>query len=166
MRMRMPAALLILSAFPALPALAEEPWSADARHPVVSAPAPAKPDASPSLLARPLDAAVRLYQRHISPLDGPRCPMYPTCSAYAREALRRHGLFMGILMTVDRLLQEGEVHARAPRIRAFGFWRGFDPVEASDFWWARRRERTPKPPGDASVPVRREVLGSCCAGMP
>ena len=35
-------------------------------------------------------------------LDGPRCPMYPSCAAYAEKAIRRHG-FLGFLLSVDRL---------------------------------------------------------------
>lgn len=118
---------------------AEEPWSVDPRHPVFRE---AEPPAEPaSLAARMLEAPVRFYQRRISPHDGPRCPLYPTCSDYARQALRRHGAVMGTLMTVDRLVQEPEIHARAPRIRVHGHLRGYDPIEAGDFWWARRRPR-------------------------
>ena len=160
MGMKLPLLPLLL-ALPAFPLLAEEPWSVDARHPVVTAPAPAAVAAKPSIPARAIDAVVGFYQHRISPLDGPRCPLYPTCSAYSRECLRRHGFLMGLLMTVDRLLQEGEVLVRAPRIRAFGFWRGFDPVEVEDFWWSRRRERTPKPRPDVAGPVRRQAPGSC-----
>ena len=155
--MRRFSALSLFLLLPALPALAEEPWSVDARHPVVAAPSPAPPSGKPSLPARAIDASVRFYQRRISPLDGPRCLLYPTCSAYSRECLRRHGFLMGLLMTIDRLLQEGEVLARAPRIRVYGYERGFDPVEAEDFWWSRRRERTPKPPAWPVAPVRRRA---------
>lgn len=133
------AVLLCMLAF-ALPASAEEPWSVDARHPVVatrrelSRPAPRL--SAPALA---LDAGIRLYQTRVSPHDGPRCPLYPTCSAYARQALARHGALMGTLLTVDRLVQEADIHALAPRVRIGGIVRGYDPLEASDFWWARRR---------------------------
>ena len=125
-------ALLLL----VFPAGAEEPWSVDPRHPVFrEAELPAEPT---SLAARVLEAPVRFYQLRISPHDGPRCPLYPTCSDYARQALRRHGAVMGTLMTVDRLVQEPEVHARAPRIWVHGRLRGHDPLSASDFWWSGR----------------------------
>lgn len=45
------------------------------------------------------------YQTGISPADGPTCRFAPTCSGYARDALRGHGLGMGILMTGDRLMR-------------------------------------------------------------
>lgn len=44
-----------------------------------------------------------LYQNIISPVNGKHCPMYPSCSSYAREAIVMHGLFWGILMSFDRL---------------------------------------------------------------
>ena len=46
---------------------------------------------------------IRLYQRLISPLLGPRCCFYPTCSNYAIEALKRHGLFCGSWLALRRI---------------------------------------------------------------
>jgi len=43
------------------------------------------------------------YRRIISPLLPPACRFYPTCSAYAAEALRRHGTMKGSFLTVKRL---------------------------------------------------------------
>jgi uncharacterized protein len=43
------------------------------------------------------------YRRLISPLLPPACRFYPTCSAYAEEAVRRHGVLRGSLLTVKRL---------------------------------------------------------------
>jgi len=60
---------------------------------------------------------IRFYQRHISPLFPPRCRYYPTCSAYAVEAITVHGLFKGGLLAVRRL----------SRCNIF-FPGGFDPV--------------------------------------
>jgi putative component of membrane protein insertase Oxa1/YidC/SpoIIIJ protein YidD len=45
------------------------------------------------------------YSAGVSPADGPTCSFYPTCSGYAHDALRRHGLAAGILMTGDRLMR-------------------------------------------------------------
>lgn len=56
-----------------------------------------------SPLARVLLAAVTAYRRVLSPLLGPRCRFTPSCSAYAAEALRRHGALRGCLLTVRRL---------------------------------------------------------------
>lgn len=38
---------------------------------------------------------IRLYQRCISPVLPPACRFYPTCSAYAAEAILRHGVLRG-----------------------------------------------------------------------
>ncbi len=142
-------ALWIAFCCAAAPLAAEEPWSASRRHPVVPCrrESKAKPGArclSPP--ARALRRAVRFYQRRISPYDGPHCQLYPTCSEYSRQCLERHGALVGLVMTVDRLVQEMDVLARAPLIRVYGHIRGFDPVEANDFWWAKRgRRRIPRP---------------------
>ncbi|MCW2695810.1 MAG: uncharacterized protein JWR62_895 [Modestobacter sp.] len=52
-----------------------------------------------------LIAAVRVYQREISPRRQPCCPFTPTCSAYAVEALETHGARRGSRLTVRRLLR-------------------------------------------------------------
>ena len=43
------------------------------------------------------------YRRLISPLLPPACRFHPTCSAYAAEAVRRHGALKGSFLTVKRL---------------------------------------------------------------
>ena len=48
---------------------------------------------------------IRLYQRFLSPLLGPRCRFSPSCSTYAIEALACHGLGRGVGLTVWRLLR-------------------------------------------------------------
>ena len=48
---------------------------------------------------------IRFYQRFISPLSRPHCRFSPTCSAYAHEALRRHGLVQGVGLATWRLLK-------------------------------------------------------------
>jgi putative membrane protein insertion efficiency factor len=70
-------------------------------------------------LADRLIAAVRLYQREISPRRRPCCHFTPTCSAYAIEAVERHGAVRGSRLTVRRLL----------RCRPGGRY-GADPVPA------------------------------------
>ncbi|HET9597659.1 MAG TPA: membrane protein insertion efficiency factor YidD [Anaeromyxobacteraceae bacterium] len=46
---------------------------------------------------------VAAYRRLVSPLLPPACRFYPSCSAYAAEALRRHGAWRGSVLTVKRL---------------------------------------------------------------
>lgn len=53
-------------------------------------------------LAEVLILPIRGYRRLISPLIPPRCRFRPTCSAYAIEALRRHGPCKGLLLAVCR----------------------------------------------------------------
>ncbi len=48
-------------------------------------------------------AAVRLYQFTLSPLLGPRCRYWPSCSSYTVEALRVHGPFKGGILAVRRI---------------------------------------------------------------
>jgi putative membrane protein insertion efficiency factor len=50
-------------------------------------------------------AAVRVYQREISPQRPPCCRYSPTCSNYAVEALERHGVGRGTWLTVRRLVR-------------------------------------------------------------
>jgi putative membrane protein insertion efficiency factor len=47
--------------------------------------------------------AIAVYQRLVSPLLGPRCRFYPSCSQYAKQALLKHGLVRGVLLAVGRV---------------------------------------------------------------
>jgi hypothetical protein len=48
---------------------------------------------------------ILFYQKHISPLLGPRCRFIPTCSQYTYEAIEVHGFVKGILLGIRRLLK-------------------------------------------------------------
>ena len=61
--------------------------------------------------------ALRGYQLAISPLLGPRCRHLPTCSEYADEALRKHGLGKGSWLALKRI---GRCHPWGSS--------GYDPV--------------------------------------
>ncbi len=52
-----------------------------------------------------LIAALRLYQITISPLLGPACRFYPSCSSYAVEAVKLHGAMKGMGLALLRLLR-------------------------------------------------------------
>ncbi|MGY1634872.1 membrane protein insertion efficiency factor YidD [Geodermatophilus sp. SYSU D01186] len=67
-----------------------------------------------------LVAAVRVYQREVSPRRPPSCRFEPTCSAYAVEALEQHGAGRGTWLTLRRLLR------CRPGVRG-----GADPVPAA-----------------------------------
>jgi uncharacterized protein len=49
--------------------------------------------------------AIRLYQRTLSPLLGPRCKYYPSCSEYAVQAIGRYGILRGAVLAAWRLLR-------------------------------------------------------------
>ena len=48
---------------------------------------------------------IRLYQKFISPIKPPCCRFTPTCSAYAIEAFKTRGFFVGLILTVWRILR-------------------------------------------------------------
>ena len=48
---------------------------------------------------------IRLYQKFISPIKPSCCRFTPTCSAYALEAFRKRGFFVGLALTVWRILR-------------------------------------------------------------
>jgi putative membrane protein insertion efficiency factor len=52
-----------------------------------------------------LIAFIRVYQYTLSPLLGPRCRYYPSCSNYAVDALREHGALRGLGLATWRLLR-------------------------------------------------------------
>jgi putative membrane protein insertion efficiency factor len=58
-----------------------------------------------SVVRTGLLAALRFYSRAISPAFPPRCRFYPTCSAYAAEAITRHGAGRGSWLALRRLLK-------------------------------------------------------------
>ncbi|GAA3908793.1 hypothetical protein GCM10022228_19200 [Halomonas cibimaris] len=61
------------------------------------------------LLRRGLTAVlvgiVRGYQWGISPLLGPRCRFWPSCSAYTVEALKVHGPLRGVVLAARRIVR-------------------------------------------------------------
>ncbi len=48
-------------------------------------------------------AAIRFYQKGISPLKPPVCRFMPTCSHYGAEAIERYGAGRGSWLLVKRL---------------------------------------------------------------
>lgn len=86
-----------------------------------------------SLWARALIGMIAIYRRFVSPMLGPRCRFYPSCSCYASDALRLHGAARGSWLAARRVLRCHPFHPG-----------GFDPV--------------PVPPSEpASLPASRPV---------
>ena len=71
----------------------------------------------PSVPVRIATGLVQVYRVVVSPFFPPSCRYTPTCSEYALEALRRHGVLRGGWMTVRRI---GRCHPWHPG--------GHDPV--------------------------------------
>lgn len=69
------------------------------------------------MLKQVLLRLIRFYQRALSPFTPASCRFVPTCSAYAAEAVDRHGPLRGSWLALRRLF----------RCHPFG-GRGYDPV--------------------------------------
>lgn len=65
----------------------------------------------PSAVARVLVVLLSGYRRFISPLFPPRCRFYPSCSAYALEAVQVHGALRGSWLAARRLSRCHPFHA-------------------------------------------------------
>ena len=48
---------------------------------------------------------IGLYRKYISPLKPPCCRFTPTCSAYALEAFKKRGFFVGMILTIGRIFR-------------------------------------------------------------
>ena len=49
---------------------------------------------------------VKFYRKFLSPLKGgPCCRFVPSCSAYSIEAFQKRGFFVGLILTVWRILR-------------------------------------------------------------
>ena len=73
----------------------------------------------PSAAAWLLILLLNGYRRFVSPLLAPRCRFYPSCSAYALEAVQLHGALRGSWLAARRLSRCHPFHAG-----------GLDPVPA------------------------------------
>jgi putative membrane protein insertion efficiency factor len=88
----------------------EPAGSPDGAHP----PSGSDPDARRSSLIvslivqvvrRPFLWLIRAYQLVVSPWMAPRCRYTPSCSAYAYQAIDRHGVVRGLVLALRRLLR-------------------------------------------------------------
>ena len=49
--------------------------------------------------------AISFYRKVITKQDTQECQFNPSCSAFGKEAVERHGFFLGSIMAADRLLR-------------------------------------------------------------
>ena len=89
---------------------------------------------------------IELYRKYVSPLNRPCCRFTPTCSAYAIEAFRKRGFFVGFILTVYRIL----------RCNPFSKG-GYDPVPEKGF---RNPKPTAKDLADAAEKDENECDGA------
>jgi putative component of membrane protein insertase Oxa1/YidC/SpoIIIJ protein YidD len=82
---------------------------------------------------------ITFFQKVISPVDGATCDFYPTCSAYAKHALEKHGLVIGLAMANERTNRYHSPEGYE-LIYKFDRYYIYDPVENNDFWFARGKD--------------------------
>ena len=76
---------------------------------------------------------IRFYRKFISPLKGGACCRFtPSCSAYALEAFTKRGFFVGMILTVWRILRCNPYHPG-----------GYDPVPEKGLRYRGPRELPP-----------------------
>lgn len=56
-------------------------------------------------------ALIKAYRFSISPIFGPRCRFYPSCSVYAIEAIEQHGFVRGVWLAIKRVLKCHPLHS-------------------------------------------------------
>jgi hypothetical protein len=94
----------------------------------------------PAAATGPLLALLEFYRTVVSPVDGNRCGMAPTCSLYSEQAFQRYGIVLGFLLTADRLLHEADEQARVPFYEQHGQRHYLDPLAVNTYWlpeWLR-----------------------------
>ncbi|MDY6790675.1 MAG: membrane protein insertion efficiency factor YidD [Thermodesulfobacteriota bacterium] len=57
------------------------------------------------LFLLPFLVSIKAYQYLVSPILGPTCRFYPTCSEYTYQAIKRYGLAKGVYLGLKRILR-------------------------------------------------------------
>jgi putative component of membrane protein insertase Oxa1/YidC/SpoIIIJ protein YidD len=82
-----------------------------------------------------MTAPIRFFQKYLSGADGHRCPMTPSCSSYALQAVERHGPVLGWIMASDRLMRCGRDELKhSPPVATRHGIRFRDGLDNNDFW--------------------------------
>ena len=75
--------------------------------------------------------AIDFYRKFVSPISGPRCGFYPSCSAFGRQAVSEFGAIRGVMMTGDRLTRCNLFKEPGPDYLLLPGGKLFDPVSAN-----------------------------------
>ena len=81
------------------------------------------------------------YQKKISPLNGPRCMFYPTCSDFFKEAVIKYGPLSAILMTIDRMFYRENSQSMRHYMYLRKYERYFDPIENNNIFIEKFNEK-------------------------
>lgn len=88
---------------------------------------------------RPMKALIDFYQgplNHCSAVRYGECPMYPSCSEYAKQAFQKYGVFVGAMIATDRVMRCGRDKLKwAPLILVDGKVKYYDPLGQNTSWW-------------------------------
>lgn len=107
------------------------PWSVSAEPPALSS---STPKASSTW-----NTSLKLFQMTVSKADRNRCPMYPSCSHYSRQAFERYNPITAWILTADRLLRCGRDETRLSKpVIIQGRTRIKDTLADNTFWWSSR----------------------------
>lgn len=85
---------------------AEDPWGRDAD--LIPCRQPKLQLEEPSVLKKLGALLISFHQEVISPIDGPRSHFFPSSSQYTKEAILKHGFFLGVALGCDRLMREND----------------------------------------------------------
>lgn len=130
---------LLLAAFPAGADDAMDPWAFERPVPAIPPREHVHREHSVMESSHPIKRGFGFMfnvWHEVSALDGPKCPHYPTCSQFSREAMSMYGPAWGLVMTGSRLAREypSLLEDGHYKVVYFGQLRAFDPPEQEWLW--------------------------------
>lgn len=120
------------------------PWSVSETSPVIEELFQRDPSADVIRMTQKMtafwdqrfDHGYYFYQKILSPADGTRCEMHPTCTDYGYQAIRKHGPILGGWMAADRWMRDnGYSDEFYSLIEKFEKTKLSDPLSENDFWF-------------------------------
>ncbi len=90
-----------------------------------------------NIATAPARGLISFYQKQIGPAIGDRCSLHPSCSRYAMQALKTHGM-VGAGAMGDRFIREPDVvSAKENPVKINGHIKYSDPLSDHD-WWMKK----------------------------